>query len=462
VIPDVDASDVVPETSFAEAVTKPGSELLESKWGRAKRKAREVANKAKKMRERKAKKMREAANKAKRKAKKMRELANKKSVAAKEKFKKKAASVAASVGIGGKRNIREGDIMTTSQLSTWMKHLPDATQLKDVNMPGTHDTAAHTCGHKLINKGHIAAKAFGAVAGGVVGVVGVGALINGNHCKTQNWTFKSQLKHGIRYFDMRSKRPKGLSDLWMYHGPVPLGMKLTWLMKDARDFLKEHPSETVFMRTKREKGGDVTEDQSKRFSDEIAEVIQETGSSYFAKGVKATTPMKDLRGKIVLFHSSGWKASPPVTDYGMRYAEVKTQDDYAPNSRLDKWKAVKEGVKAARDKFQNDVFINYASAQVCGLGGMVKQDENGKKIEAESKSGIRCKHGDKPQCMPRPIQCVSDYLYEDQRLPNFFHCRDGDLCGRCIKKNGRVGIVALDYPDKRMDMVSDIIRSNQC
>merc|ERR1711903_155103 len=216
---------------------------------------------------------------------------------------------------------------------------------------------------------------------------------------------------------MRSKRPKGLNDLWMYHGIVPLGMKLTWLMKVARDFLKEHPSETVFMRTKREKG-DVTEDQSKRFSDEIAEVIQETGSSYFAKGVKATTPMKDLRGKIVLFHSSGWKARPPVTDYGMRYAKVKTQDDYAPFSRLDKWKAMKEGVKAARDKFQNDVFINYASAQVCGLGGMVKQDENGNKIEAESETSwgtmfIHCKRGDKPQCLSRPIQCVSDYLYED-------------------------------------------------
>jgi len=329
-----------------------------------------------------------------------------------------------------KRTIKKDEILPDSELANWMKDVPDEREFKEINMPGTHDTAAYTY-----------------VKNAFAGTV--------NSYKTQNWNLVKQMHKGLRYFDMRIKANKKHSNiqgdvqLEMYHGPVKLGLKFVDLVNDATFFLEKHGTETLVMRLKMEgcsyncQGEDI-------FNQAIAQVIQTTGckeqgdcSKYFAQGVEATTNLKALRGKIVILHSSGWTATKPVSDYGMSYdKDIKSQDMFNPAKREDKWVAIKNGFDDCRKQDKDYVYINYASAQVCGYG--------------VTKNNI-CTSGREYHCRAKPISCVSEYLYEDKRLPSYFRKE-----GKCYssKTNGRVGMLALDFPDKRMDLVSNIIESN--
>ncbi|GKS68582.1 hypothetical protein W03_05860 [Nitrosomonas sp. PY1] len=113
--------------------------------------------------------------------------------------------------------------------SDWMGRLPDSTELRDISIPGTHDS---------------------------------GARFGGEACETQYWTIAQQLEAGIRYLDIRNRRTK--TSFAIHHGLCYQNMMFGDVLNQIRDFLRVHPGETILMRVKEEY---TPEDGSSSFSD---------------------------------------------------------------------------------------------------------------------------------------------------------------------------------------------------
>ena len=69
--------------------------------------------------------------------------------------------------------------------------------------------------------------------------------------QTQKWSIYDQLKHGVRYLDIRPS-----IDGWIYHGKYPTKYKFTQVLNEVSRFLRSHPSETVIMSISKEHGSE--------------------------------------------------------------------------------------------------------------------------------------------------------------------------------------------------------------
>ena len=101
----------------------------------------------------------------------------------------------------------------------WMKDIPDETALKDINIPGSHDTMA------LYSIGNLAGQC-------------------------QSLTLEEQLNVGIRFLDIRLKNDH--DSLKAVHGFVDERDTFSDIVRDSEDFLINNPSETIFMSIKEE------------------------------------------------------------------------------------------------------------------------------------------------------------------------------------------------------------------
>ena len=167
----------------------------------------------------------------------------------------------------------------------WMGQLPDQTSLKDISIPGTHDSGAN-----------------------------FGSWVD---AQTQTWTIKSQLKSGVRYLDIRC-RPNG-SEFGIQHGLVFQKLMFNNVMDEIIQFLKEQPSETVVMRLK-------NEFKPKKNSipfQEIWDIYAEEYSSYFYHGVDSNPTLGEVRGKVFLM------CNADCSGFGMQYGDnSEIQDRY--------------------------------------------------------------------------------------------------------------------------------------
>lgn len=109
----------------------------------------------------------------------------------------------------------------------WMKYLNNDTQIFDVTLPGTHDTGAGPQDYQ---------NWF-------------------NFVQCQAWTISEQLQAGIRYFDIRVA--PYYDKLKIYHGIIDLNLDFKDVMNDFVSFLKQFPSEFLFISLKKESGSDV-------------------------------------------------------------------------------------------------------------------------------------------------------------------------------------------------------------
>ncbi|MGH1489178.1 MAG: PKD domain-containing protein [Acidimicrobiales bacterium] len=123
-------------------------------------------------------------------------------------------------------------------LSDWMSWVPDSTNLGDISIPMSHDSATATC-----NPNHI------------------GVLF----CRTQSMPISEQLKAGIRGLDIRilahdggtnrGSGTRGDDYLTIAHGVVDVvdpstgqAMRFRRVLDDVCAFLAAHPTETIVMR----------------------------------------------------------------------------------------------------------------------------------------------------------------------------------------------------------------------
>jgi 1-phosphatidylinositol phosphodiesterase len=159
-----------------------------------------------------------------------------------------------------------------------MKDIEDNVSLKDLTIPGTHDSGT--------------------------------AKIAPGYGHTQNFSIDEQLEHGIRFLDIRLVNDTvNKNNLKLWHGPhfaasdnLPLSLVEGWIsdcdvnfltvLQWCSSFLETNPSETILMCVKNEtKDEDITEN--------LAVLILEF-DKYFYKG-KDVPKMEYARKKIVLF-----------------------------------------------------------------------------------------------------------------------------------------------------------------
>ena len=151
--------------------------------------------------------------------------------------------------------------------SEWMRYIPDSRTLAEMSIPGTHDSGTF----KLEDP------------------------IKSVWAKTQEYDFRYQMDHGIRFFDIRG-RVTDDNTIVLHHGPIYLYVTLSEFIDKAKSFLKSHPSETIIMSLKEDyepipgaKQSFVKTFEKQYFEDPI----------FLKKQGKIS--LGDARGKIVLF-----------------------------------------------------------------------------------------------------------------------------------------------------------------
>lgn len=154
--------------------------------------------------------------------------------------------------------------------NAWMSHVPDGAYLRDINIPGTHESAtARTAAFKS------------AVAS----------------CQTNS--IPEQLNKGIRYLDLRVN-----SDLLINHDGVSCyknvfnRLYLNHVLDYVNQFLTDNPSETVIIQLKEE--GDGKAD----FETSVNDILSKYPNIYQPQKAPGYITIGDIRGNILIFSRS--------------------------------------------------------------------------------------------------------------------------------------------------------------
>ncbi|WP_328581989.1 phosphatidylinositol-specific phospholipase C [Streptomyces sp. NBC_00370] len=152
----------------------------------------------------------------------------------------------------------------------WMGGLPDALSLLRMTIPGTHDS-------------------------------GCTDPDNGTEWShTQNWGIAEQLQRGVRFLDIRAN---GLQDhlddsFGIYHASYYQGITFDGVLSQCRDFLRQHPGETIVMRLKKENG--TNNDVGARFKDVFDVYLDAKGWRPWFLVTDRVPSLGEARGRIVL------------------------------------------------------------------------------------------------------------------------------------------------------------------
>jgi 1-phosphatidylinositol phosphodiesterase len=240
----------------------------------------------------------------------------------------------------------------------WMSRLPDNILLKDISIPGTHETMSH---------------------------------YGGDMSRTQSMQLHAQLNAGIRALDIRlatarDTAPPAPYYLRCMHGFVDQKVNFDEVLDDIVAFLRNHPNETVLMRIKNEgRTGAPNYDDEVAFTDVLQQYLENPDYApyFWWSNGNAQPKLSDVRGKIVVLRNwgGGVGSDGSLANLGLDYTRSNAnaegyafniQDDYNLTTNwdlYDKWLAVKEQINTAtlahNAQNQRPFFINYLS----GSGG---------------------------------------------------------------------------------------------
>ncbi|MEB9625382.1 phosphatidylinositol-specific phospholipase C domain-containing protein [Bacillus cereus] len=208
----------------------------------------------------------------------------------------------------------------------WMADISGDTLFSDLSIPGTHNTMA---------------------------------FYGGDITQCQTMSLNTQLHVGIRYLDIRCRHIENIFAI--HHGIVYQNATFTDVCIAVRDFLRNNPSETVFMRIKEEH---TAENNTRSFGETFADYKSQY-SDLFWNWTGDNPRLSEIRGKVVVLQNFfGDK-------FGIDYNTLNKQDQYHLNTNwdlYDKWLFVKEHLYAADDSYKNgrkQAYLNYLS----GSGG---------------------------------------------------------------------------------------------
>ena len=145
--------------------------------------------------------------------------------------------------------------------SAWMKGLDDNTSLRNINMPGSHDTMA------LYSIGDLAGQC-------------------------QSLSLEDQLYLGVRFLDIRLKEDK--NQLKAVHGFIDQRASFEYITNTVEKFVKDNPSEMIIMSIKEEadsSNSDISFDESLKG--------YLTKDIYYLNNELPNT-LGEVRGKVIL------------------------------------------------------------------------------------------------------------------------------------------------------------------
>ncbi|MFD9535264.1 phosphatidylinositol-specific phospholipase C domain-containing protein [Streptomyces sp. NPDC060010] len=214
--------------------------------------------------------------------------------------------------------------------SDWMAGIPDHVSVRDMSVPGTHESAAYQEN---------------------VGSAGY-AL-----CQSRDLDW--QLNNGVRYLDVRLRRMDS-KVFSVHHGDYYLKQMFGDVLQTCRSFLSNHRSETILMRISQTKSSASAADFTQTFNHYLDTYWGGSGmrSDFF---ISSTFPtLGQARGKIVLM--SGW----PYLGYGLHFSNENVFDlqDMAgsptPPAKKD---AVRNHLsRAVNTTSKQKMFVNHTSA----------------------------------------------------------------------------------------------------
>ncbi|MFI9212855.1 phosphatidylinositol-specific phospholipase C [Streptomyces sp. NPDC053253] len=167
----------------------------------------------------------------------------------------------------------------------WMAAHGDGTALRQLTIPGTHDS---------------------------------GARYGGPWTECQNSTIAQQLDSGIRFLDIRCRLTGG--SFAIHHGASYQNMMFGDVLVACRAFLAAHPSETVLMRVKQE----YSEESDATFRAVFDDYLDARGWRSLFRIGDGLPLLGEARGRVVLLADNGGLP-------GVRYGDgslFDIQDDY--------------------------------------------------------------------------------------------------------------------------------------
>ncbi|MGW2370625.1 phosphatidylinositol-specific phospholipase C domain-containing protein [Streptomyces sp. NPDC001667] len=231
-------------------------------------------------------------------------------------------------------DITGGYVQSDFNLKSWMSRVPDTVNLKDMSIPGTHETCA------LRDD-----TAFGL-----------------GHCQARNLEW--QLNNGVRFIDIRCYRRDSKPYFEIFHGDIDQNLYFGSVLGACRDFLNRNPSETILMRISQTKSSESAANFRRVFEDVY--LTQDGWRPWFYDlGNTSRIPaLGEVRKKIVLM-SSG-----PYLDMGFNLGSglFDTQDNWNGPGIVAKKNAVQQQLyKAASVSSKQKMYMNYTSATGPGI-----------------------------------------------------------------------------------------------
>lgn len=157
-----------------------------------------------------------------------------------------------------------------------MSNIRNSTLMSAVTIPGTHDSAAYTRAWPFV--------------------------------QTQTMAIESQLRAGIRYFDLRCGI---LHDVpVMVHGVSYLGLTLQTVLDTMYDFLEKNETEALIVQIKQDRAADPK--STVHFSQAVSTCISQDSARW--RTANDTPRLGELRGKIQLFRRFH---GPSLSNYGI-------------------------------------------------------------------------------------------------------------------------------------------------
>ena len=207
----------------------------------------------------------------------------------------------ASLGFTGALN----DRTSSKKYAEWLKEIDDNTPLRDVDLPGSHDTMA------LYSIGDLAGQ-----------------------CQTLS--LNDQLNLGVRFLDIRLKEDH--NSLKAVHGFIDQKATFKDVDKVVASFLEKHPSEFIIMSIKEE-----AEPSNSDISFEQALIKYLDNPIYLKAQTTLPTYVNEIRGKVLLLSRyqnstigipaySGWQDSASFTLPN----DIYVQDTYKITSKEQK------------------------------------------------------------------------------------------------------------------------------
>ena len=220
----------------------------------------------------------------------------------------------------------------------WMCRIPGTTYLRNISIPGTHDSGTSTA------SGFTASSA-----------------------KCQDWTIAEQLNNGIRLLDIRFKVDG--DRLRVYHGVASMNLYHEEVFQAIRDFLTGNPTETVIISIRNEDDGANAAEKLK-----FEQILNAEMSAYPGNWFTGSSfpRLSEARGKMVLFRRydsnkgvnmfNNWGDDTTFDVTGGRIQDVyNITGSFSPNYNA-KWDHISALLNDAHNDNGNKFFVNFCSA----------------------------------------------------------------------------------------------------